>query len=77
MALTTIKVTPELRERISADAKRREQSIGQFLGHVLDDWERQERMAALARSLQAAPPDSDYWEEFSAFDAVGGGLSDG
>lgn len=77
MGLTTIKVTPELRERISADARRREQSIGQFLGQVLDSWERQERFAALARSLEAAPPDADYWEEFNAFDAIGGGLTDG
>lgn len=74
MALTTIKVTTEVRDRLSSDARSQHQPIGQFLASLLDDWERRQRMDALARSIQSSPPDQAYWSEFADFDAIGSGL---
>ena len=74
MAVTTIKVTTELRDRISSDARSQHQPVGQFLASLLDDWERRQRMEELARSIQSSPPDEAYWSEFAAFDAISSGF---
>ena len=52
--LTTIKVSKPLRERISAAAAQRQQSVQSFMEHVIDEHERSQRMAAVAAAMNGA-----------------------
>lgn len=70
MALTTLKVPAELRDRIAGDARGEQKTIAAFLAQVLDEWERRRREENLRAAIAAAPPDEEYWQEFAAFVAM-------
>lgn len=57
-ATTTIKVTPELRDRINHDAGARGLTAARFLERLLDDYEREQMLSAFGRSFATA--DDDY-----------------
>lgn len=75
MTATTIKVSSELRDRIAAEARGRGESVGRFLEELLDDWEHQQRMAAVGRAF-AGPIDVEYRAETLAWDEISAGLPD-
>ena len=72
MALTTLKVPTELRDRIAGDARAENKTIAAFLGDLVEDWERAKREESLRASIAASPPDEAYWQEFAAFAAMDG-----
>jgi macrodomain Ter protein organizer (MatP/YcbG family) len=74
MALTTIKVPVELRDRISHDAKQRGMTAAALLGELLDDAERNKQMAAVGASFAMVEDDDEYWEEVRAWDLIASGL---
>lgn len=76
MALTTLKVPVELRDRIAGDARSQDKTIAAFLGQLLDEYEHRRRIEAVGEAMRSHPPDADYWTEFAEFDAIGGGLGD-
>ncbi|WP_089775668.1 hypothetical protein [Ruania alba] len=73
MALTTLKVPTELRDRIASEAQAQHVTIAGFLDQVIDEWEHRRRMESVGRAMRDNPPDADYWSEFAEFDAIGGG----
>ena len=75
-AVTTIKVPPELRDRISRDAAARGVTAAALLAELVDRYEREQRLAAVGQAY-AAEEHSDYGEETSAWDeASADGLTD-
>lgn len=76
MAVTTIKVPVELRERISTSAKARGVTAATLLAEALDELDRQQRWAAVGAAFAALDPDDDYWDEVKAWDALSAGLPD-
>ena len=52
--LTTIKVSKTLRDRISANAAERDQTVQKFIEGVLEDYERRARLSAVAAAMAAA-----------------------
>lgn len=52
--LTTIKVSKTLRDRISASAAERDQTMQKFIEGVLEDYERRARLSAVAAAMAAA-----------------------
>lgn len=66
MAMTTIKVPVELRDRINRDAKERGLPAAGLIEGLLDAYERRRRMEAFGRAFRGA--DTDYWDEFRAWD---------
>lgn len=70
MALTTLKVPTELRDRIAGDARSEQKTIAAFLAHLIDEWERTRREESLRAAIAANPPDREYWSEFAAFAAM-------
>ncbi len=76
MAITTIKVPVELRERISASAKARGVPAATLLTEALDELDRQQRWAAVGAAFAALGPDDDYWDEVRAWDALSAGAQD-
>ncbi|GAB3198048.1 hypothetical protein GCM10027062_11320 [Nocardioides hungaricus] len=70
MALTTLKVPTELRDRIAGEARREEKTIAAFLAGLVDQWERARREEALRDAIAASPPDAEYWSDFAAFAAM-------
>lgn len=60
--LTTIKVTKRLRDRISAGAAERQETVQKFIERVLEDYERRSRLAAVAAAMAAADDETlDEW----------------
>ena len=60
--MTTIKVTKMLRDRISAGAAERHETVQRFIEGVLEDYERRSRLAAVAAAMASADDDSlDEW----------------
>ncbi|MFY9335615.1 MAG: hypothetical protein WAP49_05300 [Mycobacterium sp.] len=60
--LTTIKVTKRLRDRISAGAAERQETVQKFIEGVLEDYERRSRLAAVAAAMTTAPEGAlDDW----------------
>ena len=66
----------ELRDRIAGDAREQQRTISAFLGEVLDDWERRQRMEAVGRAMRDSPPDDAYWTESAVIDSIGGALDE-
>ncbi|MGI9164537.1 MAG: hypothetical protein ACR2JI_16690 [Mycobacterium sp.] len=52
--LTTIKVSKMLRDRISAGASERRQTVQRFIEDVLADYERRGRLSAVAAAIGSA-----------------------
>ena len=52
--LTTIKVSKTLRDRISAGASERRQTVQKFIEGVLEDYERRGRLSAVAAAKATA-----------------------
>lgn len=76
MALTTIKVPVDLRERISTSARARGVTAAALITEALDELDRQQRWAAVGTAFADLSPDDDYWDEVRAWDAISAGLSD-
>ncbi len=72
MALTTIKVPTELRDRITADARGQGATVAGFLTAMLDEWEHRRRMAAVGSAF-ADGLDEDYRADLAAWDAITAG----
>jgi hypothetical protein len=51
---TTIKVTKPLRDRITAAAAQRRQTVQSFMEHVMDEHDRNQRLAAVAAAMSSA-----------------------
>lgn len=69
---TTIKVSPELRDRINRDAQERGLTAAGLIEKLIDAHERRERMEAFGRAFRGA--DATYWDEFRVWDVT---LDDG
>jgi len=52
--VTTIKVTKTLRDRITARAVERDQTVQGFMEKVLDNYDRTQRLAAVATAMNTA-----------------------
>lgn len=52
--VTTIKVSKPLRDRISAAAAQRDQTVQNFMEQVMDEHDRRERLAAVAAAISGA-----------------------
>jgi predicted transcriptional regulator len=52
--LTTIKVSKTLRDRISAGASERHQTVQKFIEGVLEDYERRGRLASVVTAMATA-----------------------
>lgn len=65
--VTTIKVSRTLRDRISAGAAERNQTVQKFMEGVLEDYERTRRLSAVAIAMGAADDDTlAQWRAESA-----------
>ena len=51
--VTTIKVTKTLRDRITARAAEQDQTVQGFMEKVLDNYDRDQRLAAVAAAMKA------------------------
>ncbi|MGD9621877.1 MAG: hypothetical protein AB7G47_19270 [Mycolicibacterium sp.] len=73
-AVTTIKVSKELRNRISAEAARRHKTAQAFLQELLDEHDRLRRLDAVAIAIASADqPTLDAWrKETALWEAVEG-----
>ena len=76
MALTTIKVPVELRDRVSTDAKAHGVPTAVLLRELLDDWEHRQRMADVGQAFATLTPEDEYWDEVRAWDVITSGLAD-
>lgn len=56
--VTTIKVSKKLRDRITAGAVERDQTVQRFMERVLDDYDRHQRLAAVAAALSKSDEDT-------------------
>jgi hypothetical protein len=73
--VTTVKVPRSLRIRIARDASANGQTAAGFLATVIDNWERDERLAQVRRAYDRG--DEAYRDETEAWDVAGGdGLDD-
>ncbi|MHB1066120.1 MAG: hypothetical protein ACYC2Z_01630 [Candidatus Nanopelagicales bacterium] len=72
MTATTIKVSTQTRDRISAIAKRRSMTANSVLELLLDSFLRDERMAQVRRAMARSTEEDwrTYREETAAWDAV-------
>jgi predicted transcriptional regulator len=68
MTATTLKVSRELRDRIARLAAARGVSAGELLSRLIDEQDRQARLAAVRQAY--AVPDASYAAETAAWDAV-------
>lgn len=69
---TTIKVPVQLRDRINRHAQARGVTAAGLIEGLLDGYERRQRMESFGRAFRGA--DSEYWDEFRAWDVT---LGDG
>jgi hypothetical protein len=69
---TTIKVPNELRDRLKAQAAEQGRTIGEYIGVLADNADRQARFARLRAQIAATPPDlrANYLDEFRAWDTA-------
>jgi hypothetical protein len=70
MATTTIKVSTELRDRISASARSRGTTAAGLLTELLNEHERAQRFAAVKSAYARLSPEDDYWAKTRAWDAL-------
>lgn len=66
MAMTTIKVPSELRDRINRGAKERGVPAARLIENLLDAYDRRRRMTAFGEAFRGA--DAEYWDEFATWD---------
>lgn len=71
---TTIKVTSDLRDRLKAQARSNQRTLGEHLECLADLEDRRVRMDLLAAQVAATSPDemASYREELRYWDAVSG-----
>lgn len=55
VATTTIKLDSALRDRLNAEARRRDQTAGSFVEDLLETWLREQRFAQIRRSMANTP----------------------
>ena len=72
MAMTTIKVSSELRDQINQAARNEKLTAGGFIEHLMGNYERSRRLAAFGRAFKTA--DQTYYDEFALWDVT---LADG
>ncbi|MDR0481621.1 MAG: hypothetical protein LBH13_00435 [Cellulomonadaceae bacterium] len=77
MPTTTIKVPTALRDRITAGARERDLPVWRYLESVLEAEGKRQMVAQLTDAMRRNPPGGEYWDEFAALDAIGGGLDHG
>lgn len=72
--VTTIKVTKPLRDRITAAAAERHETVQSFMEHVMDEHDRFQRLAAVGAAMSSADEDTlrgwrDLSEKWASLDA--------
>ena len=74
MTATTIKISPELRDQLNAEARRRGTTAGSVVEALWEAWLREQRFAAIRQAMATAGPDdlASYAEETEDFDALAG-----
>lgn len=65
-AMTTIKVSPALRDRVNRDANARGLTAAQLLTELVDDYERRKRLEAFGQSFASA--DVEYHADTRSWD---------
>lgn len=72
MTMTTIKVSPEVRDRLKAQAARAHRTLGDHLAHLADLEERQARFGSLRAAIASTSEDvmESYRAEVAAWDAL-------
>ena len=65
---TTIKVSAELRDRITRDARERGVTAAGLIEGLLDGYERRQRMEAVGHAVRGA--DASYWDDFRTWDVT-------
>jgi hypothetical protein len=72
MAMTTVKVTTEVRDRLKAQARAAHRTLGEHLAHLADLSDRAARFESLRAAIEATPEDLEdsYREEFAAWDRL-------
>jgi len=68
MAMTTIKIPVELRDRINEDARAQGVSAAGLIEQLMDAHDRNRRMQSFGRAVRSA--DEDYWNEAREWDAL-------
>lgn len=68
MAVTTIKVTTHVRDRINHQANSQGLSASAMIEALLDEYERRQRMVSFGKALRSA--DQAYHDEVAAWDAA-------
>jgi len=68
MTVTTIKVSTELRDRISREAGDRRLTAAGFIAQLLDEHDRAERFTAFGRAFERA--DESYAAEVATWDST-------
>ena len=63
MTMSTIKVSVELRDRINAEAHKRDMTVAGFIETLLDSYVRQSRVEEFGKAIRSA--DDGYWDEFN------------
>lgn len=65
---TTIKVSPEIRDKVNAYARQDGSTAAEVIARLLEHRERREKLQELAKNLEQA--DGSYWEEFDAWESM-------
>jgi hypothetical protein len=72
---TTIKVSSELRDRISSEAQARGLTAAGLIEGLLDGYERRRRIESFGRAFRGVGP--GYWDEFREWDIALNDAQDG
>ena len=59
--VTTIKVSKSLRDRITASAVEQDQTVQGFMEKILDDYDRNRRLAAVAAAMSKSAEEREAW----------------
>lgn len=70
MALTTIKVPVELRDRITGGARSEKKTVAGFLADLVAARERAQQLEAVRAAYAALPEDDDYAAETREWDTT-------
>lgn len=72
MAATTIKLDSRVRDEINAEARKRGETAGSFLEHLLETWQRGQRFAAMREALATASAEDleSYAAETAEFEQL-------
>ena len=69
-ATTTIKVTPQARDRINARARAQGLTPATYVERLVDEDDRRQRFAAVRAGYAALSPDDDYYAETAEWDTT-------